>query len=275
MWCLVVLFMTPVVLGIAGTVLPSLGLLPGLSTGQGYTAIFQDPRLTSALLLSIQTGVLATVLVLALTLLSLVCTHDTRLCKWLSVSLPPVLAVPHAAIAVGLLCLISPSGAVVRLPSPELTGWTRPPTSWVVPDAQGWSLIIGLVINMSVGDNLHFGLREGTRQSRELRVSRAFEDAGLPGVEQRDPATLSGGQRARISFIRTLLSDPCAWLLDELFSGLDTALREQIRLFTWASASRLPVLLVTHDRADIPRGAKIITIGESRPAGCSPQPPSL
>jgi len=146
MWCLVVLFMTPVVLGIMGTVLPSLGLLPSLSTGQGYTAFFRDPRLTSALLLSIQTGVLATVLVLALTLLSLVCTHDTRLWKWLSVSLPPVLAVPHAAIAVGLLFLISPSGAVVRLFSPELTGWTRPPTSWVVPDAHGWSLVIGLVI---------------------------------------------------------------------------------------------------------------------------------
>jgi len=129
--------------------------------------------------------------------------------------------------------------------------------------------------HMSVGDNLHFGLRGGTRQSRELRVSKALEDAGLPGVEQRDPATLSGGQRARISLIRTLLSDPCALLLDEPFSGLDTALREQIRLFTWASASRLPVLLVTHDLADIPRGAKIMTIGESRPAGHSPQPPSL
>ena len=146
MWCLVVLFLTPIVLGLTGTVLPSLGLLPGIATGQGFSVILQDPRLAPALALSIQTGVIATVLVLALTLLSLVCTHDTRLWKWMNVSLPPVLAVPHAAIAVGLLFLISPSGALVRMLSPELTGWSRPPTSWVVPDAQGWTLIIGLVV---------------------------------------------------------------------------------------------------------------------------------
>lgn len=116
--------------------------------------------------------------------------------------------------------------------------------------------------HMSVGDNLHFGLRGGTKQSRQQRVSQSLVDAGLAGMEYRDPATLSGGQRARVSLIRTLLSDPCALLLDEPFSGLDTALREQIRHFTWEAASRLPVLLVTHDLADIPQGAKIITIGE-------------
>lgn len=79
----------------------------------------------------------------------------------------------------------------------------------------------------------------------------------------RDPATLSGGQRARVSLLRTLLSEPCALLLDEPFSRLDTALREQIRAFTWEAARELPVLLVTHDLADVPAGARVVTIGES------------
>lgn len=116
--------------------------------------------------------------------------------------------------------------------------------------------------HMSVGDNLRFGLREGNRRMRDERVRQSLAEASLAGMEQRDPATLSGGQRARVSLLRTLLSDPCALLLDEPFSGLDTTLREQIRQFTWKSASRLPVLLVTHDLADMPAKARILSIGE-------------
>lgn len=116
--------------------------------------------------------------------------------------------------------------------------------------------------HMTVGDNLYFGLRGGTRQSRRDRIRQSLIDAGLAGMEDRDPATLSGGQRARVSLVRTLLSDPCALLLDEPFSGLDSALREQIRRFTWEAAAQLPVLLVTHDVADIPDDAKVLTIGD-------------
>ncbi len=140
------LFLLPIMLGVAGTLLPAFGLASVIASGNGFVDIFADPRLPSAFLMSLKTGVIATVLVLAMTLLSLVCVHDTRLWRLLSASLPPVLAVPHAAIAVGLLFLISPSGALVRLVSPEITGLTRPPTDWVIPDAGGWSLIIGLVI---------------------------------------------------------------------------------------------------------------------------------
>lgn len=115
--------------------------------------------------------------------------------------------------------------------------------------------------HMSVGENLQFGLKGGNRQARHERVSVSLEKAGLANMHDRDPATLSGGQRARVALIRTLLSDPCALLLDEPFSRLDATMRDQIRRFTWAAASELPVLLVTHDQSDVPEGASVLMIG--------------
>ena len=115
--------------------------------------------------------------------------------------------------------------------------------------------------HMTVAENLLFGLCGGSRRERRERVAASLVDAGLDGLGPRDPGTLSGGQRARVSLLRTLLSDPAVLLLDEPFSRLDAARREQIRAFTWQRASALPVLLVTHDVADIPAGARVIEIG--------------
>ena len=140
------LFALPLLVGLAGSALPAAGFLPALAPGNGFAELVSDPRFTPAILLSLKTGFIATALVLLLTLLSLVCAHGTRLWRWLMAFLPPLLAVPHAAMAVGLVFLISPSGWLVRLVSPGISGLERPPTLWVVPDSGGWSLIIGLVI---------------------------------------------------------------------------------------------------------------------------------
>lgn len=107
--------------------------------------------------------------------------------------------------------------------------------------------------HLSVAENLAFGLPRSIRgQQRWEQVSAALNRAGLAGLGRRDPATLSGGQRARAALMRTLLSQPRCLLLDEPFSKLDAGLRDQIRrlVFERASARRLPVLLVTHDAAD-------------------------
>jgi putative thiamine transport system ATP-binding protein len=106
---------------------------------------------------------------------------------------------------------------------------------------------------MSVGANLSFGLdRSIPRTERKDRINAALDSVGLAGFFDRDPATLSGGQRARVSLMRTLLSNPKALLLDEPFSRLDQDLRQQVRelVFNHAKAQSLPVLLVTHDMDD-------------------------
>jgi putative thiamine transport system ATP-binding protein len=107
--------------------------------------------------------------------------------------------------------------------------------------------------HLSVGENLAFGLPPGiSRNERRQRIEAALADAELDGLADRDPATLSGGQKARAALMRTLLAEPRALLLDEPFSRLDAALRDKIRQFVFDHARKagLPTLLVTHDIED-------------------------
>jgi putative thiamine transport system ATP-binding protein len=121
--------------------------------------------------------------------------------------------------------------------------------------------------HLSVGDNLAFGLARHIRgrAARADAVAHALEQAGLSGMERRDPATLSGGQRARIALMRTLLAEPLALLLDEPFSKLDAALRAEMRSFTYRHIRDrgIPALMVTHDPQDAAAaGGPMIHLGE-------------
>lgn len=107
--------------------------------------------------------------------------------------------------------------------------------------------------HLSVGGNLAFALPPGIRSSaRAAAVETALATAGLSGLADRDPATLSGGQRARVALLRTFLAEPEAVLLDEPFSRLDAPLRGGMRGYAFGliRARGLPALLVTHDAAD-------------------------
>ncbi len=125
------------------------------------------------------------------------------------------------------------------------------------PERRGLGILFQddlLFPHLSVGENLAFALPRAVRgrRARRERVEAALVEAELAGFARRDPATLSGGQRARIALMRTLLAEPRALLLDEPFAKLDQELRHRLRRFVFdhARAAGLPTLLVTHDAAD-------------------------
>lgn len=126
--------------------------------------------------------------------------------------------------------------------------------------------------HLSVGANLGFALpaRHKGRAARRALIEAALAQAGLAGFADRDPASLSGGQRARVALMRTLLAEPKALLLDEPFSRLDAGLRAQIRSFVLQTVRQrgLPVILVTHDIEDArASGGRILTPLGLAPAG--------
>ncbi|MGY4876974.1 ATP-binding cassette domain-containing protein [Vreelandella aquamarina] len=117
--------------------------------------------------------------------------------------------------------------------------------------------------HLSVGGNLRFGLPRRAKD-KQAQIANALKQIGLAGFETRDPATLSGGQQARVALMRLLLSRPRAVLLDEPFSKLDTALRQEMRtlVFGQLREAGLPTLLVTHDEADAnAAGGPMIVLG--------------
>ncbi|NRP69140.1 Molybdenum import ATP-binding protein ModC [Ensifer psoraleae] len=120
--------------------------------------------------------------------------------------------------------------------------------------------------HLSVGGNIMFAIPQAVKGHRMRRqvAEQALEQVGLAGFFDRDPETLSGGQKARVALQRTLVSAPRYLLLDEPFSKLDMALRQQTRalVFSKAKAAGIPIILVTHDSADAEAaGGRVIEVG--------------
>ena len=150
-WLTIALFILPVAAGLIGTLLPAFGYLPAIGghdlTWAPWRALARQPGIATSVRLSVQIGLLATVISLAIALALSAAASQHASYRRLARLVAPVLATPHVAVAIGLAFLIAPSGWLVRLVSPLLTGWDRPPGDLVtVRDPQGLSMVLGLVL---------------------------------------------------------------------------------------------------------------------------------
>lgn len=114
-----------------------------------------------------------------------------------------------------------------------------------------------LFTHLTVEKNISFGLRKGilgriSNTGRE-NLESLLQNFGLEEVADKRVSEISGGQRQRVALARALAPDPGMLLLDEPFSALDQELRRQMRKEVKAVQRhfKIPLLLVTHDVADV------------------------
>ncbi len=121
--------------------------LPALMTGfgPGVSALLDDPQWLPALLSALQSAVLGTAGALLLVLWLAAGRYPGRRFTRLQAWLAPLMAVPHAAWAVGLMFLLAPSGLLMRLPA-WLLGWDAPPQIITTQDPWGLSLALALAL---------------------------------------------------------------------------------------------------------------------------------
>ncbi len=140
-----------------------------------------------------------------------------------------------------LMGLATPTSGRVKLsPDPE----AERPLALVFQDARllPWRRVVS---------NVAFGL-EKTALPKAERLHRAMQALGLVGLSdlaQRWPHQLSGGQRQRVALARALAVRPAILLMDEPFSALDVATRENLQdeLIRIRRETQKTIIFVTHD----------------------------
>ncbi|XBS70515.1 thiamine ABC transporter ATP-binding protein ThiQ [Acerihabitans sp. KWT182] len=112
------------------------------------------------------------------------------------------------------------------------------------------NLFTHLTVAENIGLGLHPGLRLTAEQSNQVREVAAR--VGLEDLLQRLPGQLSGGQRQRAALARCLVRDRPILLLDEPFSALDPALRNDMlsRVEEVCRQRGLTLLMVSHNLDD-------------------------
>jgi molybdate transport system ATP-binding protein len=173
----------------------------------------------------------------------------------------------------GLTVLFGPSGAGKTTVLNMVAGLVTPDTGHV---RVGGETLFGEGVNLPPEQRRAGYVFQEPRLFPHLRVRAnllygagdaalgTIDFLGLDSLLGRWPRTLSGGEARRVAIGRALLSHPRFLLLDEPLSSLDRARREEIMnvIERLRDEAKLPILMVTHDRAEAERlGTRIVEMG--------------
>ncbi len=101
---------------------------------------------------------------------------------------------------------------------------------------------------LSVAENIAFVQTEKKQNDRIKQDITAL--LGKENIHKR-VSELSGGMKRRVAIIRAMLADSDAVLLDEPFTGLDAATKQQVIEYILRERNNRTMIVVTHDRKDI------------------------
>jgi putative spermidine/putrescine transport system ATP-binding protein len=142
-----------------------------------------------------------------------------------------------------------PSSGTILLSGQDLT--------YVPPNKRTVGMVFqsyALFPNMTVADNIGYGMRIAMRPRAEIRqrVQEMLALIHMEGFAGRYPNQLSGGQQQRVALARALAIHPQVLLLDEPLSALDAKIRVELRQEIRRIQQQLGIttIYVTHDQEE-------------------------
>lgn len=181
----------------------------------------------------------------------------------------------------GLTGLLGPSGAGKTSVLNVIAGLLRPDAGlvrlddetladtgsglWVPPHRRAIGYVFQesrLFPHLTVRQNLGFGRWFGRRRGSGIGLAEVVDLLGLEPLLSRQTSRLSGGEKRRVALGRALLSHPRLLLLDEPLGSVDVERRQEILpyLDRLIAELRLPMIYVTHDRAEIDTRADRVVV---------------
>jgi molybdate transport system ATP-binding protein len=181
----------------------------------------------------------------------------------------------------GITALFGPSGSGKTLTLRSIAGLLRPDSGRIalgarvlydshrVIDIATRERRIGYVFqhyalfpHLSAAANVAYGLHDVAPDERVRRVGELLEMVDLARFADRRPYALSGGQQQRVALARALAPRPDLILLDEPFAAIDSFVRDHLReqLREIHARTQVPMILVTHDVADVRRLADTVVL---------------
>ncbi|MCK5098751.1 MAG: hypothetical protein KAR45_11650 [Desulfobacteraceae bacterium] len=144
------IFSIAILFGLAGTWLPSFGYLPVIGSNtfsiQPWVDFLTHPGIFQSIRATLVSGWTASLIALFLSVFIVSLSYGNRAWILFEKSLAPILSIPHAGFAIGFAFLITPSGWILRVLSPEVTGFINPPDWIITKDAYGISLMVCMVL---------------------------------------------------------------------------------------------------------------------------------